>query len=618
MTTPKTESVPMSAATDKSTSFPPLSGIKQLHSRQPSVSDVSRYSRPSTPTISDLLNSADISRAGSPPPTVIGGTAEKLKSKSQLKKEKRAKTKEGSEPRPKEDDSKPVALSPIEDIAPIISHQKKKRKDKPVKTPVSSSTGKAATHKEEGQARKLELPKQAEKEDEFRPSPAIDPGARESKDQPEAPSSVPKFAQQHESTIPEATIAKPIASAVPEQKMTVKALYEVSQAADNASISSILTSYFTSQRTQKILEDMRASNLLSPQSAFFATHQPLSAYRLPPDQTRQIAKQTSDNGSRLNTIHLAAADRVALLRGHPARISSNESPTTRTLITPSGTIYRHLTRAEEDRVLELEKALEDDAESQSQNGSAASTNVDGFGLRGLLDSIDSTNATGNLKYLLTNASRFGIVFDPPAPPLQSSTIPTSVSAAARAHAIDADAEDDDEDDEDEDEDVPAAPSLTTAFTNPDPHPNPTVSATANTTSTTANTRRLAAEKAAASLLASTSSPTSSSLPLSLPLPLPHPSASASASSATNPPATAAAAAAAARDVEDLLMQVRRLDAESLPRKMAEGDREVEAWKRKVEGIEKGLKGGVRREVGRWRGEVWGTAGVGVSGGGGRT
>lgn len=551
VSTPKTESVPMSAATDKSTTFP-LAGVKQLHSRQPSVSDVSRASRPATPTASDPLNSTVNSRASSPPPmSLVGGTADKSKSKSQQKKERRAKAKEASEPRLKEEDTKPSAPSPAEEIAPIISHQKKKKKDKPTKTPIPHGTGKASVEKDEAPGKKP-IVKEKEFAKDTTPSPATAPS--DVKVDAQGEDTVKAAPVKEEPVKPETIASKSPLPTTTIQKMTVKALYETAGSSQDASFSSEVQHYFSHTRVQKILEDMRKSGSVSSQSAFF-NPQPLPSYRLPPDQVRQSARLASQS----NTIHLTAAHRTALHQGQPVHMtqpSSSDSPAFRVMISPFGTIYRHLTPEEEARALELETMLHT---AEDQHGACAKLEFNSF-----LDSSDPTNSTGDLSYLLNNASQFGITLDPD---------PTTSSAA-----------------DDDDNDSPSLPSVTGAFGVP---PNPAI--------------RLAAEKAAASLIDGRADAEETQKAIEhLQLSQPMEQVALGMGSTGKPIGTTRMGGSTVTDVEELLARVKRYDAEMLQRKISEYEREVEALRKKVEGEEKGMRGKVREAM-KWREGIWGKA-----------
>lgn len=663
VSTPKNDSMPMSAATDKSTSFPPLSGIKQLHSRQPSVSDVSRNSRPSTPTVSDNLNSAEISRAGSPPPTsAVGSGAEKAKTKSQLKKERKAKAKEESEQKPKEEDSKP-ATSATEDIAPIISHQKKKRKEKPVKASAANSSGKPTSQKDEGQAKDSETPRESEGGDDRKPSPVTGSGAHEPQNQTDTPTTAKPA--EDESTKPESNTAKPLAPVAPEQKMTVKALYEAasSQASqavtstdsnnNNASssstaISSLLTSYFTPARTQKILEDMRARDLISPQNTFFAPPQPLSSYRLPPEQLRQTAKASTGGagggGGISNTIYLTAAARSALMHGeavhvfHPYSNSGGGSNAgtiagggagagagMRTMISPSGTIYRHLSVAEESRALELERALSDAHATYASSclGDLEFPNLfdiddgDGDGNGNVVGPTtmamaDVMNVSGDLNYLFSNAEQFGIVLEPSAA--------ATTSAGANGEEDGEDDDDDDEDEDDDDEDIPVTAAGIGALVE-----------SGVVDGGSGSTLRLAAERAKTSLINALTDPeetpagmaaTATAAARDLGFDHHHHLTSATGLAAatvgkspggtSSKPSATMGVGVGAKTVEELLAQVKKLDVEALGRRMMECEREMESWKRKVEVAERGLVknrggsgGGVGKEREREMGGLWG-------------
>ena len=120
---------PMSATTEKSGVMPPTPATKR-GSRRPSISSL-QHSRPSTPALSELL-SHDVSRASSPPPSIVGSALERGKSKSQQKKERRDKAKKPAEQGESVSSASASASASaqpsVEEVAPVIARQKKQKR----------------------------------------------------------------------------------------------------------------------------------------------------------------------------------------------------------------------------------------------------------------------------------------------------------------------------------------------------------------------------------------------------------------------------------------------------------------------------------------------------------
>lgn len=133
-----------SATTEHSAStFPPAIGHfhpkPEVASRQLSISSAAKVdsqsqSRPSTPAMSDRLLSEGVSRASSPPPSIIGSAPERTKTKNQSKKERREKARSLNKSIDAGNDAvvgvpATSTAPPAEEVGPIVARQKKQKKN---------------------------------------------------------------------------------------------------------------------------------------------------------------------------------------------------------------------------------------------------------------------------------------------------------------------------------------------------------------------------------------------------------------------------------------------------------------------------------------------------------
>lgn len=393
----KPDTAPASAATEKSSSLP--SGLAKQRSRQPSVSSISR-SRPSTPAISDLVFSYDVSRANSPPPSIIGSAPERTKTKNQIRKERKSKVRESAEA-PSEEPAMPVERK-VEEVAPIVSRQKKKKRTQDRSTPDDTTssaipTGKFETRKSAPSEladsgvhqNSRDTTTTSKDNDKSRTSTAVMPPESEPKSKPQVP------VAKKEEKVPTNVAAK--------DPYTLNQLYiDAGKANDPEAFQQLLDENTSS--VQVLLSQLFESKELDQSSALFNIP-PLSSYRLPPD-SRKGADYLSGNSYTMSNpfgeIYVTSKERKALQQGSAVRISDPNKPADllkRTMITSQGRVYRHLSQEEEDRVLELERTQDEDEQIFGELGMVLASKV---------DEEDFPNIEGGLEDLLRYGERHGV------------------------------------------------------------------------------------------------------------------------------------------------------------------------------------------------------------------
>ncbi len=396
-TTPKAEAALSPAVTERSSTL--SVAVRKRTSRQPSLSSISR-SRPSTPTISEHGTSTEISRAGSPPPSdIVGSAPEKNKSKSQAKKERRAKPKTTTDTKGEESAVSTPTIA--EEVGPIISRQKKKKRTQEKSSQISPDVESADTSNPEPtdvspaeKTSKTESRKSTKETSSIssqdRPladarKPSIK--ARPGKGKSEKGNTRAASKEKNNQGLPEGSAKKAYtlndllndAANLPETEHALSELL-------NASISA----------TSTLLQELFASKEIDINSALFNTP-PLTSYKLPPQPYRG-ADYLDANGYTMNSpfgeIYLSGSDRKQLLHGRDVRLSDPNKPQNvlkRNMITPTGAIFRHLSVEEEQKVIELEKRTQENEERYG---------VTGKGELKPLDDMDFMNLTGGLQELM--------------------------------------------------------------------------------------------------------------------------------------------------------------------------------------------------------------------------
>ena len=390
---------PISAVTEKSAD--PLGAIKQ-HSRQPSISSVSQ-SRTSTPGISERGSFMDASRASSPPPSIVGSAPERGKSKNQLRKERKAKVKEVAEP--KDEGSAVSTPIKVEEVAPIISRQKKRRRVEVM--PKAESEASAVVASQPGESEKPAILETVKMTREVPAQITKDKG--KAAKEPEKPKTNASIAMKDDSKkgspSPPAIKAeqKPPPQPRPLPSYTLGNLFgEFGKLDTPESLSKLLNENISSM--QRLLNQLFDSKELDPTGPLFQPP-PLASYRLPPD-AQKGAEYLDANGYTMSSpfgeVYLTSKEKKALQNGQAVHISDASRPNDllrRTMITPNGAVYRHLSQEEEERVLELEKRSQAHVRDFGAFGKAERKKV---------DEGDFANVMGGLEELLGWGARHGV------------------------------------------------------------------------------------------------------------------------------------------------------------------------------------------------------------------
>ena len=392
---------PPSTTTERSAAFPTLSQIRQS-SRQPSISVTT--SRPSTPAVSERLMSQDVSRAGSPPPSVVGSAPGRGKSKAQVRKERKDRAKMGSE-MSETGSVAPAATPPTQEaVGPIVARQKKQKKSKTSASPAEpSKTAKLTGLKDE--------------------SPGPDSRAAEvvtlnRKVSTEKNKSLPK----QEPTPPlKSPTPPPPEPELPPQSYTLRDFYtDISELANyDRHTGEEITDANKRQRLQAILASRISPlpKLLAEmvQDGDIAKDHPLfnpppftsTGYKLPPDSRKGQAYLDGNNYNSSDVfgmVYLPNKEKRALCQGHAVSVADSgeraDDLLRRCLITPGGWILRHLSREEGERVLDLEEKRQQYLEDLEDIG-----RMDGLSK---LEDNDYSNLEGGFDELSRFGERHGV------------------------------------------------------------------------------------------------------------------------------------------------------------------------------------------------------------------
>lgn len=401
--TPKSEAAPTSAITERSTAL--SAAILTQISRQPSLSSISR-SRPSTPTVSEHGTSTAISRAGSPPASdVVGYVPERNKSASQAKKVRKAKSRTTTESR---DEESAVSTPPIsEEVGPIISRQKKKKRTQERNTRASGEAASGvATEPEPGPEPEVNIAAQSRKvmvDDSGKSTKETGSGSSPDNPVTEEPKmnekEGPRKSNEGKKNAPVMSREKGEQSAhgaTQQRSYTLNHLLsDIAKLPETETTMSQLLNVSISA-TSKLLRELLESKDIDLNSAVFNAP-PLTSYKLP-SHSQKGAEYLDANGytmtSPFGEIYLSGHDRKQLLQGRHVRLSDRKKPQNvlkRTMITPSGAIFRHLSVEEEERVMELENRMR---ENETKYGAAGKSELKP------LDDMDFLNLTGGLQELI--------------------------------------------------------------------------------------------------------------------------------------------------------------------------------------------------------------------------
>ena len=322
--TPKTEVPPVGTSTPQSATFTiPPNFLPP--SRQPNIVSLSHNEHPGTPVseiISDnaSITSNSLSRPSSPPATRVGSAPVRSTTKSQQKKHRRE-AKEKSEL-----DTVVNKPEPQFEIAPIMGRKKKQKKEK-----ISSTAGGA--------------------------SPAIS----------RAPSPGPQETIQAESSSkPETTIERNNASQIQQPDLELAAA-KVSEPKGKAKAKTEEPAPLESptppaetvdERAEKsipapasVLLDLVSSGLLPDPNKLIVFKSPVGF-----NQRLDLSGDFQETDQKLV---ITEEDRAALQAGKPVHKVGQGS--NRIMLTPNGDCVRNLTAAEEERYLELQARILDDA-----------------------------------------------------------------------------------------------------------------------------------------------------------------------------------------------------------------------------------------------------------------
>ena len=394
-------------------------------------------------------SSINMSRANSPPPSVVGSAPERTKTKNQLKKERKAKAKEaldeGLGTTATSQKAALVPTPPAEDIGPIMSRQKKKKR------PQESATTTTSTRTKRESSIAAELSEQNDdSEDAARVSQAKTVKQDMSKTKEEPKPAVSKPTIEESAALPVSTTQDKAKSVSPEPETTrpyvptlgdffadLKAHAASAPGQDATTLIPDLLEQYISDAPAMIAR-MFQSGELDPNSALFNPPS-LNSYRLQPNATTPSAttnKGVSDSqpsskksaayeltfgpqGSfsgqyapayPFGTITLTNSDRKALLNGQPIRVNDPDRANDlqhRVMITPRGTVYRHMSAEEEEKVLELESRMDE----SSLAGLYGPDNIDSD----IPDEYgpeygDYENLKGGVEELIHQPARHGIVW----------------------------------------------------------------------------------------------------------------------------------------------------------------------------------------------------------------
>ena len=349
--TPKTEVPPPGSATPSSTTsmFPQ----NFAPSRQASIASNSRLERPSTPTseiVSDnaSITSTSLSRASSPPPTKIGSAPVRATTKSMQKKQRREvqKGKEKSQielPAPKPD--------PEPEIGPIMGRKKKQKKERTIHSAAGGSTPAVSRPATPGPVEPVnEDPKVVEEsaEQSAQGSGTSTPVVEESQ---KASSKTQDPKGKGKGKFQRPLTPEPV-SAVTE--------HEEEEPAEKP----ILTPAAVLQEliSAGMLGDINNLNFLKPPTINFRSQEPLV------DMQNANPKLT-----------ISSEDRAELLAGKA--VFKNVEGGSRIMLTPNGDCVRNLTPEEEQRYLELQARIAEEAGPTAFFSSKHQTN-NGFTLIG--------------------------------------------------------------------------------------------------------------------------------------------------------------------------------------------------------------------------------------------
>ncbi|KAL2394189.1 hypothetical protein ABEF95_000333, partial [Exophiala dermatitidis] len=409
-TTKPAEPAPASAAPEKTiAAFPPLSAAKK-GSRRPSLSSA-QHSRPSTPAVSERQHSHDASRASSPPHSIVGSAPERVKSKSQQKKDRKEKAKKSTETG---EASVNIPTPPIvEEVAPVIARQKKQKKRVESNTAANMDDSTKTREKSEQTGSAAGKPEAAAAAG----GASTDSGSKdEHSEKDKKDSAAPEKTGGSVATPPPSTPKEEPASKAEDTTKTPYTLRDLYTEADKLGkntdapgvVQKLLQEHVSSM--PKIISSMIQSGDLSKDHPWLNPQSFNSAaYKLPPD-SRRGQDYLDGNGYAPNDafgyIYLPLKEKQALKDGHAVSVADagdrKDDLLRRCLVTPNGWVLRHLTADESEKVLELEERRQMYVEEFGEVGT-----MDGLGV---LEADDYTNLGGGMEKLSRHGERHGVIW----------------------------------------------------------------------------------------------------------------------------------------------------------------------------------------------------------------
>ncbi|KIV92163.1 hypothetical protein PV10_06624 [Exophiala mesophila] len=416
------EAGPSSAVTERSGILPSILGAKKGSRRPSVVSSAAQESRPSTPGFSERP-SHDVSRASSPPPSIVGSAPDRGKSKSQLKKERREKAKKQSEPT--EAVAAPPVPPPVEAVAPVIARQKKQKKrpeSGPGPTAGESSASASKTPAEEKHSIPTPAPapsqsRQAEKESASKKQQ----GVKSQEKNKASPVKAAKPATTQDAPTPPASATPEVEPvSVKDEEIsglpyTLRDLYMEADrlagsdgAASSAVIQKLLNGHVSPM--SKILNAMIQSGDLPKDHPWLnPTSFNSPGYKLQPD-TRRGQDYLEGNGYSANDafgyVYLPMKEKQALKDGHAVSVADvgdkKEDLLKKCLVTSSGWVLRHLSGSESEKLLELDERRHMYLEEFGEVGL-----MEGLGA---LEADDYSNLAGGMDHLSRYGERHGVVW----------------------------------------------------------------------------------------------------------------------------------------------------------------------------------------------------------------
>lgn len=424
---------PLSATTEKSSVMPPTPAAKR-GSRRPSISSA-QYSRPSTPALSELL-SHDVSRANSPPPSIVGSAYERGKSKSQQKKDRRDKAKKNTE---QGESVTPASASTstqpsMEEVAPVIARQKKQKRRVESNTAGSTeemtkSSSKASVETSNVQPSPSK-PRQSPVEKESAiATPAkkhnltkVEEREKSAVDTQKPGKVTPPVPMSPSPQLPEPT-EESVSPAVAKLEDTVRGSFTLrdlysdvgkmvgpngTPAEASAAIQKLLNEHVSPM--SKLISSMIQSGDLSKDHPWLNPPSFNSAaYKLPSD-SRRAQEYLDGNGysatDAFGHVYLPLKEKHALKEGHCVSIADGgdkkDDLLKKCLITSNGWVLRHLSGDETQKIIELNERRP--------------MYLDEFGEVGIMDGLgalehdDFLNLTGGMERLSRHGEQHGVVW----------------------------------------------------------------------------------------------------------------------------------------------------------------------------------------------------------------